>query len=153
MISATGKNKAFSLIELMVTVVIISVGLSFVLRAFSVCASYITKAQNRVQGALILEDLLAELREKELKAEDLKSESGKVKVGGRYFNWMQKVSKWQVPSEGFLSSLAPTEDESGGQPESSLDQVSNIQLSVYWSTRGVKRTMEMETLMIQEQGL
>jgi len=155
MISATGKNRAFSLIELMVTVVIVSVGLIFVLRAYGYCAQHIANAQNHVRGAWIMEDLLRELRGQVLKAEDgaFSSGSGKVTLDDREFKWTKEVSDWHVPSEGSLSNLAPSEseDETLQNPAMEHKAIAQIQFNVTWKARGKTNEMSVRTVMIREE--
>ena len=156
MISATGKNRGFSLIELMVTVVIVSVGLIFVLRAYGYCAQHMANAQNHMRGALIMEDLLRELKGQVLKAEDgaFSSDSGKVTLDDKEFKWTKEVSAWQIPSEGSLSNLAPPESDDEAAQNQAMEHkaIAQIQFNVTWKARGKTNEMSVRTVMIREDG-
>lgn len=155
MISATGRNKGFSLIELMVTVVIVSVSLIFILRAYGFCASRITNAHNRMQGVLILGDLLRDLKEKELTDEDMGngSENGEIEINGKFFKWTKEISEWQAPADGFFGNLAPSEDMPGGESVSSGEGIAYVQLGVSWKAAGVGKETKLRTIMIRKNGI
>jgi len=156
MISATGKDRGFSLIELMVTVVIVSVGLIFVLRAYGYCAQHIANAQNHMRGALILDGLFQELKGQVLQAEDgtFSPDSGKATLDDKKFKWTKEVSVWQVPSEGSFSALAPSESDDETTQSQALEHkvIAQIQFNVTWKARGKTEEMSMRTVMIREDG-
>ncbi|MDD4899802.1 MAG: prepilin-type N-terminal cleavage/methylation domain-containing protein [Candidatus Omnitrophica bacterium] len=56
--------KAFSLVELMVAVSILSIGIVLVIRSFLASAKVINISQNRIASANFLENKMAELEEK-----------------------------------------------------------------------------------------
>lgn len=151
-ISATGKNKGFSLIELMVAVIVVTLGLIFVLKAYGLCGQYIAGAQNRMEGVLVLEKLLGKLREEALTDVEaaLKSDSGKEKVDQKEFSWTKKASS---SAEGFLANLTSSEDEtesdSASVSPSVEEEIIQVQLEVSWQARGKPRQMKMNTLLVR----
>jgi len=150
-ISATGKNKGFSLVELMVAVVVVTLGLIFVLKAYGVCGQYIADAQNRMRAVLVLENLLGKLREKALTdyEEAVKADSGKEKVDQKEFSWTKETSAWQPSSQGLLSNSTASEDESESDSLFLTEGITQVQFTVRWQAKGEFSRMKMHTLMVQ----
>ena len=161
MILETGKNKGFSIIELMVTVVIVSITLLFILRAYGTCADYIVSAQNRTQAVFILRELLEGLREDEIAGKDItkSSKSGEVKKGQIVFRWAKKISRWWIPCDGAFSGLVSLGDQEHEQEAQHSDEVvlvparkeiACVGFRVDWNSKAKNNDIKLDTLVRME---
>lgn len=91
---ASKSNKAFSLLEVMITVAILSTAIVFTLRAFATVLSSVRFSQNIALACLLAEDKMweAQVRQKE-NEESLEPTSGKETIQGRDFNWDYEATK------------------------------------------------------------
>lgn len=85
---ASKSNKAFSLLEVMITVAILSTAIVFALRAFATVLSSVRFSQNITLACLLAEDKIWEAEEKQKETPGpLGIASGKETIQGRDFNW------------------------------------------------------------------
>ena len=94
MISATGRNRGFTLIEIMISIAILSTGLIIVLQGLTHCLSILRIAGNNLETSLLAEDKMAELEiaTKENKATFSKNTSGAAQSGNIAFNWQIQLT-------------------------------------------------------------
>ncbi len=96
MISATGqrKNKGFTLIEIMISIAILSLGLIFVLQGLTHCLSILNISRNNLEASLLAEDKMAEaeIAVKQDADEFSKDSGGELKSGNIDFNWQIRFS-------------------------------------------------------------
>lgn len=94
MISATGRNKGFTLIEIMVSIAILSVGLILILQGLTHCLSILRISQDNLETSLLAEDKMAEL-ELAIKQDPgsfLKYTSGTSQSGNIEFKWRIRLT-------------------------------------------------------------
>lgn len=91
---ASKSNKAFSLLEVLITVAILSTAIVFVFRAFTTVLSSVRFSQNITLACLLAEDKLWEIEEKQKQSQDpIGSESGTEKIQNQDFLWSYTTSK------------------------------------------------------------
>jgi prepilin-type N-terminal cleavage/methylation domain-containing protein len=61
MISATGRNKGFTLIEIMISIAILSLGLILILQGLTQCLNILRISRNNLETSLLIEDKMAEM--------------------------------------------------------------------------------------------
>ena len=109
MMSATGKNKDFmgihgrrntgraglTLIEIMISIAILSLGLISVMQGLAKCVSILRISQDNLASTLLIEDKMAEM-EIAVKQDGLKAflndTSGQEQLGNAEFNWQIRLS-------------------------------------------------------------
>lgn len=62
MISATGRSKGFTLIEIMISIAILSVGLIFILQGLTKCLSILRISQDNLEASLLAEEKTNEFK-------------------------------------------------------------------------------------------
>ena len=91
---ASKSNKAFSLLEVIITVAILSTAIVFVFRAFTTVLSSVRFSQNITYACLLAEDKLWEIEEKQKESSDpLEIASGTKTLQGRDFRWDYTATK------------------------------------------------------------
>ncbi|MDD5505344.1 MAG: prepilin-type N-terminal cleavage/methylation domain-containing protein [Candidatus Omnitrophica bacterium] len=114
MISATGqkkKSRGFTLIEIMISIAILSLGLIFVLQGLTHCLSILRISQNNLEASLLAEDKMAEL-EIAIKQEPdklSKDTSGESRSGNIEFKWEIRLS-----------------------PDQEYEELNEVKAAVYW---------------------
>ena len=113
----------FSLVEIMITVVIIGVCLVMALRVFSFCAAAVSEAYNSTYAVNILQEKIDEAEEQIVLAggAEISSRSEDIEKGGRSFTFTQEINDWIRPiieisedSEIETEEVTETEDLSTG---------------------------------------
>lgn len=101
-----GNKRGFTLIEVMVTTAILSLGTVMLYHSFFICADAVTYASNRLNAQLWAENKLGEAREALLRNQTLSCEGSEevVSFNGRNFRWEETVS----PMEDDLSAVTLT---------------------------------------------
>ena len=94
-------NKAFTLVELLISVVILGFGLCVVIRSYMSCLSALNTSQNYIEASRLTQTKLSEL---ELSAVDNKgldpfTDKGEALIGARKASWKIEVSEIQEPEE------------------------------------------------------
>ena len=89
MILVTGKNKGFTLIEIMVSVSILSIGLIVILQGFTSSLNVLRVCQNNLEASLFAEEKMAELEIniKQDKEVFLKGLTGIIQENNLEFQW------------------------------------------------------------------
>ncbi|MFA5350941.1 MAG: prepilin-type N-terminal cleavage/methylation domain-containing protein [Candidatus Omnitrophota bacterium] len=111
MISATGKSKGFTLIEIMISISILSVGLIFVLQGLTQCLSILRISQNNLEASLLAEEKMAEVEiaAKQDKTTFSKDASGEEQSGNIEFKWQIRLT-----------------------PDSGYEDLNKVMDTVYW---------------------
>lgn len=134
-------KKGFSMIELMITVVVIAICLILALRAFSVSAAAVSKAYNSMLALNILESKLDKLQEKAILEDGLEPSSSveDIVVNNRKLTFTEEIIEWERPQE-------PSEPEE--EKEKKLDlNLCQIELEVNWKSVGKARGLTVKTLI------
>jgi len=94
MILATGKNRGFTLIEIMISIAILSVGLILILQGFTRCLNILRISQNNLETSLLAEEKMAEfeIAAKQDKGAFFKDTSGESQSGNIEFKWQIRLS-------------------------------------------------------------
>ena len=92
-------DSGFSLVEIMITVVILGVCLVMALRVFSFCAAAVSEAYNSTYAVDILQEKIDEVEEQVVLAggAEFSSCSEEIERGGREFTFTQEISDWIRP--------------------------------------------------------
>jgi len=102
MISATGKaTSGFTMVELLITVVIIAVCQTIALRVFSICAATTSEAYNNTIATNVLRDKINMLKEKSIleNGVEVSSTSEEIAVGDRKIIFTQNITEKDAPAE------------------------------------------------------
>jgi len=127
---ATGNNKAFLLIEILVTVVIVSTCLIFINHAFTSSFKAAGISSDYISAAFLLDDKSFDFESNpELKEGE---SSGGVEFLGRNFSWTQTVSSLE-------------KEETGDEYEEGELDLKRLKLSVGWNRQGVERNIDIVT--------
>lgn len=93
---ASKSNKAFSLLEVIITVAILSTAIVFVFRAFTTVLSSVKFSQNITLACFLAEDKLWEIENKQKDTKGpLSTASGTEKIQEQDFNWDYTVTEIQ----------------------------------------------------------
>ncbi len=96
MTSATGRSKAFTLIEIMISIAILSLGLILVLQGLAKCVNILRISQSNLAATLLAEDKMAEVeiavKQNGLKA-FLNDTSGVEQAGNIELDWQVRLSQ------------------------------------------------------------
>ena len=94
MISAIGKNRGFTLIEIMISIAILAVGLIFILQGLTQCLSIMRISQDNLEASLLAEDKMAdtEIAIKQDKEKFFKDTSGELQSGNIEFKWQVQLT-------------------------------------------------------------
>jgi prepilin-type N-terminal cleavage/methylation domain-containing protein len=89
MISATGRNRGFTLIEIMISIAILSVGLIFVLQGLTQCLSILRISQDNLEASLLAEEKTTEFEivAKQETGSFSKPTSGELQSGNIELTW------------------------------------------------------------------
>lgn len=125
------KNRAFLLIEVLVTVVVVSTSIVFINHAFSSSFKAAGLSNDYISAILLLEDKSFdfELNPQGLKAGEL---SGEDNFMGREFSWTQEVSPLEK------------EDLADKYEEEDLE-LKRLKLSLRWQRRKAERSVDILT--------
>jgi len=87
-------NKAFSLLEVLITVAILSTAIIFIFRSFTASLSAVRFSQDITLACYLAEDKFWEMKQKQKKSiRPLNYEQGTEELQGRQFNWVYQTSK------------------------------------------------------------
>jgi prepilin-type N-terminal cleavage/methylation domain-containing protein len=94
MISATGKSKGFTLIEIMISISILSVGLIFILQGLTQCISILSISRDNLEASLLAEEKMAEVEiaVKQDTATFSKDTSGEARSGNIELKWQIRLT-------------------------------------------------------------
>lgn len=137
------------MMELMATVVIISVCLVMALRIFSMCASYVSEALNNSVAAEILKDKLNELKEKAVLGNgvDVSSSSESISKGKRSFSYAEEIKPWnELVLEDEDTGTAEAAGEEAGDEEE-RNGLCEVDSKIRWKTAGRSREVTVKTLL------
>lgn len=115
--------KGISMVEIMLTVLIISTCLIVVLRGFSICAAAISQAYNTILAVDILEEKIADIKEKAILEGGIwdSSYSEDIVKNGRNFQYNKLAIEWKDKSE-----------EVSGEEKTSSYKMYEVTLTVLW---------------------
>ena len=87
-------NRGFTLIEIMLSIAILSIGLIFVLQGLTQCLSILRIAQDNLETSLLAEDKTAELEisSKQQNGDFFKATSGELQSGNIAFTWQIRLT-------------------------------------------------------------
>jgi len=93
MILATGRNKGFTLIEIMISIAILSLGLIANLQGLTRCLSILRISQNNLEASLLAEEKMAEfeIAVKQETGSFFKQTSGESQTGNIELNWQIRL--------------------------------------------------------------
>lgn len=94
MISATGRNRGFTLIEIMISIAILSLGLILNLQGLTHCLSILRISQNNLETSLLAEEKMAEfeIAAKQETGSFFKQTSGESQSGNIEFKWQIRLT-------------------------------------------------------------
>jgi prepilin-type N-terminal cleavage/methylation domain-containing protein len=131
MVSLTG----FTLIELMISVVILGVGLVVVIQSFLSSARGLNTTQNYIEALRVAQDKFSELElssyENKGLLPDLDSKSGAGFLGPREFNWVSKVKEIT-------------------EPDYLTEKLVEVCVNLNWKERNVSRDVSLATYLPRE---
>jgi len=136
-------GKGFSMIEMMITVVIIAVCLIVALRVFSICGIVVSGAYNNAIAIDILQKRIDELQETAITSDGIGKSSASAEnivEDGRRLRFSQKITAWKDP----LDEVAEEGSEKGVEKDTGLNEV---QLSVNWGVHGRRKGLTLKTLL------
>lgn len=89
----------FTLVEVMISVVILGFGLAIIIQSFASAIRGLDSCQNYIQSLRFAQDKMNELTLTSLeeKGSSPKIKSGEVKLGNRQFNWQTEISEILKP--------------------------------------------------------
>ena len=141
-ISGRGKN-GFSMIEMMITVVIVSTCLLAIFRVFSICAAALSEAHGNVLAACILRDKMHKIREKSILEDgiNVSLSSEEITSGNKKFKYTEDIAEFK--EEASQSSEASEEKE--GDEESF--NLCRVKLNLTWKIGNKPRVLLLETVL------
>ena len=91
---AIGRSKGFTLIEIMISVAILSFGLILILQGFTHSLNILSISENNLQATLLAEEKIAQLQidAKQNEYEFLTDLSGELKLNNIEFNWETRIT-------------------------------------------------------------
>ena len=100
-----GSKRGLALMEVMVSVAIMSVGLVAIIQAFITAVGALRTAQNRVYARQILEDKMIEIEQELIEEGGVEpgSSRGEIELGNRSFDWSLEISPVEEGEELDLS--------------------------------------------------
>lgn len=133
-------KKGFLLFEVMVTVAILSLGLTLILRSFTTSLSAARTSQNYMLACLLLEEKMWELEEEAESTKKITTEPsrGEFAASNEKDKWKERFS-WEIVCEDL-------QDEEG--EETSLDKAT---VNVAWKEGGRKREVHLTTYLVNEE--
>lgn len=136
-------TKAMSMIEMMVTTVIIGICLVIALRTFTVCASIISYASNSMVAVDILEKKLAKLKESAIinNGVEASSVTENIVKGNREFEYAQTISRWKRATS---SKGAEAQERESDQAHTALCEVG---IGVRWKSARKEDTVSLKMYM------
>lgn len=121
-----GNNKGFTFIELMVTVIVLTVGLVLIIQGFITAAGALNNMQDNIQAVRFLDLKMQELEASAGKDNGIKrgNSEGKFSSGAKDFNWSLEVI--------------------GVEKEKDLDlseDLNEVRLKVSWQEKGLPKDL------------
>ena len=92
------KSKSFSLIEILITIAILSSAVVFIYRAFTASLSAARFSQNMTLASFLAEDKLWEIEESQRNKFTPPATKGEAILGNRKFTWDYEISKTDDPA-------------------------------------------------------
>ncbi|MBL7130563.1 MAG: hypothetical protein ISS45_04040 [Candidatus Omnitrophica bacterium] len=119
-------KKSISLVELMLTVVILSMGIVMILKSFLSIASALGYTKNKIAALQFLDGKIAGLQEMALKEEDiLEGENqGEIRLGEKDFSWVRD-----------FFSVVYSEEE--------IDEIKGVNLDVFWKEGNINKQQSL----------
>ncbi|MFH0828162.1 MAG: type II secretion system protein [Candidatus Omnitrophota bacterium] len=126
-------KKGFTLVELMVSVVILGFGLSIVIQSYMSALAGLDTSRNMVESMFFAQKKIEELTADSYKNNGSlpESDSGVVKLGERFFNWKTEISGIEEPE--YLSGNFVAAEVSVDWKERSVDK--NTALAIFLPRR------------------
>ncbi|MFH1309096.1 MAG: prepilin-type N-terminal cleavage/methylation domain-containing protein [Candidatus Omnitrophota bacterium] len=149
----TQKNNGFSLVEVMITVVIIGVCMVMALRVFLFCAKAVSSAYNSTCAISIVKDKINELREIAIVEDGIGifKNMESLEKGGRDFEFVQESVIWENPMIDLEADEEIEVDEEIA--ESSTLALCEVTLEVSWESGKQKRNLTIKTLLPAKEGV
>jgi len=140
-------KSGFTMIELMMAVVVISIGLVFILRSLNSALFGLSHVQNQYFAARIAREKLEELEEKIIMENAVDEESGTEKINfrGRTFQFTIEVTP-QVIDIGKFPQILPKDEEDLDYPQVE-DALYLVKTRVEWMERGNSRELVLATYL------
>jgi len=132
------------MVEMMITVAIVTICLVMVLRVFSVCASAVSNMYNSACAISIIQEKLDELKLKAIIENGIETGSllENITKEGKKFTFSQEINDWELPIEELLE-----EDEEEVEIEEEPDlELCEAQLIVGWGPDVKRKKFEIRTL-------
>ena len=131
----------FSMVELMITVVIVSVCLIMALRVFSISAAALSEAHNSMFALNVLQDKMDELQEKAILEDGVETSSFSedIVVNNRNLSFTQEITQWKR--------LLLEEELEQEEEEEEIDYLCEAELEVSWGIRGKTRGLMVKTFL------
>lgn len=147
MISRIGRSVGFTMIELMLAVVVLTVGLVLILQSLSSGMRALTRAQNRFLAASIATEKLEELEEEEIRENGLGQQlipREKITKQNKDFDVSVEVTPQAVDMERFPQDFLP-----GEEPIYFPDdiEVQKIVVCVNWQERARPQELVLSTYL------
>jgi len=95
--SQTFSCKGFTLVEIMLTVTILSIGLIGILRAYAASLNALDAAQESIESSCLLKDKMAEIELKEKEDNGLPEEISHGRFGGGFDNYQWELDIHSLP--------------------------------------------------------
>ncbi|MFH1678285.1 MAG: prepilin-type N-terminal cleavage/methylation domain-containing protein [Candidatus Omnitrophota bacterium] len=146
------RRAAFTMIEVMAAVVILSVGLVLILQSLSLGIRNLTYAQNRFLAASIAAEKLADLEEEELKNSGLDESSAlqeKVTKRNKNFEVTIEVKPQLLDLEKFPQRFLPGE-EPAYYPKIE-DIIRKVSVRIEWQERAAPQQLVLSTYLNAKQ--
>jgi type II secretion system protein I len=134
----TAQN-AFTLLELIVAVSIVSIGLVLILRSFILMAQAQASATNRINANKFLQEKMAEIIQLSFEEEGLDetSKEGRVKIDSRRFRWTLEISPLEITEEEQI-------EEGDDEQEKRLNEVN---LTIFWKEANREKEASLATYL------
>ncbi len=127
-----GSNKGFTFVELMVTVIVLTVGLVLIIQGFITAAGALNSMQNNIQAVRFLDAKMQELEASAGKDNGIKrgNSEGRFPFGAKDFNWNLEVIGVEKEEELDLS-----------------EDLNEARLKVVWQEKGLPKDLSAATYL------
>ncbi|MDP8258020.1 MAG: prepilin-type N-terminal cleavage/methylation domain-containing protein [Candidatus Aadella gelida] len=145
-------KKGFSMVEMMVTVVIVAVCLVMALRVFSVCSMAVSRSYNTDYAIKALDSVMNDLREKAVLERGLEIGTGQEEFDykGRIITVSKEIREWESPTVKSLIESGSVEiigGIEGDLPDFAISPLVEVELIAEWG-QGIRRdSMTVKTLL------
>ena len=136
-------KSGFSMIEIMITVIIISTCFLAIFRVFTICTATLSGAHSNVLASNILRNKMNGIRERLILEDGISvTMSGEeITSGGRKFKYTEDISKFKEET----SKPSETPKEGGG--EEKILVLCRVKLNLTWRVGDKSRALSLETIL------